>query len=83
MKYTQQETDSYILKNKSCNSSCNGCFYENGNYSSCKLRDEVKIYKNCKNGCENCDWDSVGIPCNYLYIKEQYDKLDLMRKILS
>ncbi len=84
---TKEESDNIILKYKICTTNfCADCFYYiKQSPEFCSLSNERIYYKNCdKNSCMECD---CSVPktysCNYKYLKQQYDKIKLMRKILK
>ncbi len=82
MKYTKEHINNFILEHKGCDG-CSNCYYYN-EQDGCELETEIREYKcNIVKGCRNCDYWCSKNNCRYLYLKEQYDKLELMRKILK
>lgn len=93
----KHDIDKHILKNIGCgNFNCTNCYYyKKHRLKFCALSDERIEYKNCSldeckkcnyNDCESIDFyytNEIARFCNYKYLKEQYDKLDLMQKILK
>ncbi len=86
MKETKEQSNNRILKYKGCNHKievCNNCFYNNDNkcFLGIEITENKCILKDMN--CRKCDYYQFNTSCQYIYLKEQYDKLELMKKILK
>ncbi len=86
MKFTQEESDIYIVEHKGCRGLiCEKCFYDCSGYM-CNLEIKIQKYKCGDKDCEYCDWfdkDKFLIySCKYFFL-EDMKKLELIQKILK